>query len=441
MFEKTKRKQYEVIDEIQSGVEHLKLVAGVDAGSTGTRVALIDYDDYCALQAENPDHESVMKFSKSLSIPSTFAVLEDERELLPKSEALVDNFDSHITLVKCDATDPYIRRVRVIRGQKIKDAAGAVPRFMDSGTPKTKNYVFYVNVLDALGYAIMRKYSGKIPKSVDVVLGVSVRPNELGSIYQNILVSNLKGTYTFLWKNIKFDIIISSVFTSTEPEAQIEGSVLYDLQSSILYEESLEENDQKKLDKSAEYGKLSELLSSPSSYIHIEGGGSSIGVEVVKTNDDGDMTVMSACSRSFNIGGNFLMRTAKDQIRDTLGRTASDESTENALKTGLLKNGRNTDDIAGIIKATKKKVAEAIFEKFTHEVIDVNADLVLSDIDFIAMAGELFAEGECNISIVDYFADLVHTASPNTMVIRLPENYIPQGNALRILMTHDIFGE
>ena len=183
------------------------------------------------------------------------------------------------------------------------------------------------------------------------------------------------------------------------------------------------------------------MLLEPSSYIHIEGGGSSIGVEVVKANADGDMTVMSACSRAFNIGGNFLMRTAKDQIRDILGRTASDESAENALKTGLLKNGRNMDEVIDIIKITKRKVAEAIFEKFTHEVIDVNADLVLSDIDFIAMAGQLFSEGECGVSIVDYFADLIKTVSPNTTVIRLPENYIPQGNALKIIKQFDIFGE
>lgn len=441
MFTKTKRKQYEIINEVQGSRENLKLVAGVDAGSTGTRVALIDADDYNALQADELNKEAIMNFSHSMTIPSTFAVLDDERELLPKSEALVDNYDSHITLVRCTATEPYIRRVRVIRAQKIKDAAGAVPRFMDSSTPKTKNYVFYVNVIDALGYAILRKYSGDIPKSVDIVLGVSVRPNELGSIYQKILMSNLRGTYTFLWKNIKFDITISAVFATTEPEAQIEGSTsLYELQSMLMEEEAIAENDTAVLEKSVKYKELAHMLLEPSSYIHIEGGGSSIGVEVVKANEDGDMTVMSACSRAFNIGGNFLMRTAKDQIRETYGRTASDESTEAALKTGLLKNGRNMDDVIGVIKTTKKKVAEAIFEKFTHEVIDVNADLVLSDIDFIAMAGELFSEGECGVSIVDYFAELVKTVSPNTIVIRLPENFIPQGNALRILTQHDIFG-
>lgn len=431
MFEKAKRKVNEIIDTHSSELEKVQLVAGVDAGSTGTRVVLVDESDFAALQSDPVDIDAVSRFSKSYTIPSTFALLEDERELLPKSEALTDNFDSHINLVRCGVVDPYIKRVRVIRGQKIKDAAGAVPRFMDSGTPKTKNVVFYVNVIDALGYAIMRKYSGNIPKSVDITLGVSVRPNELGTVYQNILIGNLKGTYTFFWGPVKFDINIVAISTTTEPEAQIEGSsVMYEILSGIERDNHTKE---------ANYTYLAEMLASPSSYIHIEGGGSSIGVEVVRANENGDMTVMSACSRAFNIGGNFLMRTAKDQIRDNLGRTASDESAENALKTGLLKNGRNMDDVSDIIRITKKKVAEAIFEKFVHEVIDVNADLVLNDMDFIAMAGELFSAGDCGISIVDYFAELVKTVSPNTVVIRLPENYIPQGNALIVLNTADVF--
>lgn len=442
MFNKVKRKQFEVIVAEQSNVENMKMVVGIDAGSTGTRVSIIDRKDFEDLSSETINAEAITNFSHSYVIPSTFAVLEDERELLPKSEALADNYDSHLTLVKNNSKDPYITRVRVIRGQKIKDAAGAVPRFMDSGTPKTKNFVFYVNVIDSIGYAILRKYSGRIPKSIDVSLGVSVRPNELGTVYQKILIDNLKGIYTFLWGNVKFDINITSVFATTEPEAQIEGSTsLYDLLSIITEEKATETNDEELIKKANTYRELSDMLLEPSSYIHIEGGGSSIGVEVVKANADGDMTVMSACSRAFNIGGNFLMRTAKDQIRDNLGRTASDESAENALKTGLLKNGRNMDDVIDIIKITKRKVAEAIFEKFTHEVIDVNADLVLSDIDFIAMAGQLFSEGECGISIVDYFADLIKTVSPNTTVIRLPENYIPQGNALKIIKQFDIFGE
>lgn len=442
MFNKVKRKQFEVIVAEQSNVENMKMVVGIDAGSTGTRVSIIDRKDFEDLSSETINAEAITNFSHSYVIPSTFAVLEDERELLPKSEALADNYDSHLTLVKNNSKDPYITRVRVIRGQKIKDAAGAVPRFMDSGTPKTKNFVFYVNVIDSIGYAILRKYSGRIPKSIDVSLGVSVRPNELGTVYQKILIDNLKGIYTFLWGNVKFDINITSVFATTEPEAQIEGSTsLYDLLSIITEEKATETNDEELIKKANTYRELSDMLLEPSSYIHIEGGGSSIGVEVVKANADGDMTVMSACSRAFNIGGNFLMRTAKDQIRDNLGRTASDESAENALKTGLLKNGRNMDDVIDIIKITKRKVAEAIFEKFTHEVIDVNADLVLSDIDFIAMAGQLFSEGECGVSIVDYFADLIKTVSPNTTVIRLPENYIPQGNALKIIKQFDIFGE
>lgn len=435
MFEKTAKSNNEDnIKEVQSNVEHLKIVAGVDAGSTGTRVALIDMQDYERLGLEDVDYEAVELFATSSVIPSSFALLDDERELLPKSGALQYNYDSHINLVKCASTEPYIKRVRVIRGQKIKDAAGAVIRFMDSGTPKTKNIVFYINVLDALGYSILRKYSGNIPKSVDVALGVSVRPNELGTVYQSILLNNLKGTYTFAWKDIKFDIFVSDVIATTEPEAQIEGSAtMYSLMSDVF--------SNREPNKSQEYAKIADMLVEPSNYIHIEGGGSSVGVEVVKANEDGELMVMSACSRTFNIGGNFLMRTAKDQIRDTMGRTPSDASAEDAIKTALLKNGRNTDDVTPLIKATKQKVAEAIFEKFKHEVIDVNADIDLSDMDFIAMAGNLFSKGECNISIVDYFRKLVKQVSPNTLVLNLPENFIPQGNALRVLRDIDVFGE
>ena len=411
-IDKNKRGSGIIIEEKQAGdLNPIELVAGVDAGSTQTRVCLADRKDAKLLMQENVTPEVYLKLRDEVyTIPSTFAVVGDEREIKPNSDNIEDNYDSHIIRVRTSAVKPLVGSDRILRGQKIKDTMGLPLRYLDSSTNKMDNSIFYLNVLDGIGYALRQKYNGNVPQNVKIHLVVSVRPKELNSICQSKMNENFIGEFVFRWKSVNINISIVSADYTTEPEAQITGtSAIADL--AAIVEDSAEARD------------LSQKLGNSDSYIHIEGGGSSIGVEVVKNGN-----IVDAASSTFQLGGNYLTRVVMDRLREVKGRTVSEESVREAIVTCLLRNGREREDISEIIAAAKNQVGLDIIERLRHDVIDVSTDLSLLDMDFITLGGRLFNEDGAGTSIGTYFAEYLRQISPNTEVIVLHDNRIPQGN-------------
>lgn len=388
----------------------LDIVAGVDAGSTQTRVCLADAKDADFLCGQvSPEVYNFLK-QKVYIIPSTFAVVGDEREIKPNSDNLEDNYDSRIMRVRTAAVKPLVGSDRILRGQKIKDTVGLALRYLDSSTNKMDNSIFYINVLDGIGYALLQKYNGEIPRDVNVHLVISVRPKELNSICQQKMNDNFIGEFIFQWGDVKININIVTTMYTTEPEAQITGtSAVMDLAAEVFGSEEARE--------------LSDKFNNSDSYIHIEGGGSSIGVEVVKQGN-----IVDAASSTFQLGGNYLTRVIIDRLRETKGRTVSEETVRGAIQTCLLRNGREREDISDVIAACKNQVGLDIIERLRHDVIDITPDLSLLDMDFITLGGRLFSEDDAGLSIGTYFAKYLEQLSPHTEVIVLKDNYIPQGN-------------
>lgn len=392
--------------------DRAEFVAGVDAGSTQTRVCLASSSDAMLYRTE--DRSKFKQVRETLHtqyiLPSTYANVADEKEIAPHSALLSDNLDSRLLRVQTASKDPIFTTLRVIRGPKIRDTAGAVPRYLDSSTQKVDNPIFYVNVLDGLGYAVLqRTYLDAIPRDVYLRLIVSVRPKEMSTIAKEKLTSNLKGEFIFCWKDIKFTMHITSIDFTTEPEAQIEGT-------TAMYSLS---------DLSAEDSKVYDQLANGQSYIAIEGGGSSIGVEVIR-----DGAIIEQCSSTFPLGGNYLVRQVIDLVREHSGRTPSEASVQEAIKTGLLRNGVNQEDISGIIMAAKDQVALDIIERVRHQVIDVTSDLTMNDMEFIVISGRLFAYDGYGGSIAQPMERYVSQLSPHTALVHLQDNYIPEGNLL-----------
>lgn len=401
-----------IIQQMQSAEKSpLDIVVGVDAGSTQTRVCIADAKDAAVLLGDEAFVEVYTKLKDGVYvIPSTYAVVNDEREISPNSDNLEDNYDSRIIRISSKAVKPLVGSDRVVRGQKISDSAGLVPRYLDSSTNKMDNPIFYINVLDGIGYALLQKYNGCIPREVNIHLVISVRPKELNQVCQQKMNENFLGEYMFQWKGVKVSMAIVDAMYTTEPEAQITGtSVVMDLAAATCNSSAAKE--------------LSEKFANSDSYIHIEGGGSSIGVEVVKNGN-----IVDACSSTFQLGGNYLVKVIIDRLRAARGRIASEESVNNAIQTCLLKNGREREDISTIISDCKNQVGLDIFERLRHDVIDITADLSLLDMDFITLGGRLFKEDDSGVSIGQYFSEYLHQISPNTEVIILHDNYIPQGN-------------
>lgn len=411
-IDKNKNGSGVIIDDTQIR-GRVDVVAGIDAGSTETRVCLCDPYEAKQLLGSLPSKESWEKLKHRVyTIPSTFAIVTDEREILSTSDNLEDNYDSRIIRVRSKASKPMIRSERVIRGQKMKDTAGLVSRYLDSSTNKMDNLIFYLNVLDGIGYAILQQYNGRIPEEVGIHLVLSVRPKELNSICQNKMDENFIGEYVFRWKDISIRLVILDTIYTTEPEAQISGTrVVMDVESELYHSDYATE--------------LAKKLNECQSYMHIEGGGSSVGVEVVKNG-----RLRNSCSSTFQLGGNYLTRVVIEGIRENKGRVVTEESAAEAVQTCLLRNGREREDITDIVSGVKRQVGDDILECIRHNVIDINPDLSLMDLDFITLGGRLFREDERGQSIATYFSESLEAVSPNTDVIVLADNYIPLGNMI-----------
>lgn len=393
------------------------LWVGIDAGSTQTRVCIADPVDRAVLVSDNAPHLVLEKLETCMYvIPSTYAVVPDEREIRPMSDNIEDNYDSHIIRVRTKAVNPMVNNDRIVRGRKITDASGLVPRFFDSSSNKMENSIFYTNVIDSIGYAILQKYSGKIPEVVRIHMVLSVRPQELDKPCLDKMDSNFIGEFVFRWGDVNIRMHFDDATYTTEPEAQLNGyTAIMNMKAVALNDESCLE--------------LAEKLNNGDTFIHIEGGGSSIGVEV---NKDGELR--GACSTTFQLGGNYLIRVIRDRLRSIKGRMISEDSVQNAIQTCVLKNGREREDISAVIADCKNDVGFTIFERLKHDVIDTQMDIYLTDMDFITLGGRLFREDDCGNSIAHYFGEYIKQVSPNTEIIVLKDNYIPQGNLVEAIV-------
>ena len=410
-----------VINSKQShSVTPVDLWVGIDAGSTQTRVCIADLSERAVLTAENAPHRVLEKLENCMYvIPSTYAVVPDEREIRPMSENIEDNYDSHIIRVRTKAVEPMVNNDRIVRGRKITDASGLVPRFFDSSSNKMENSIFYTNVIDSIGYAILQKYSGKIPEAVRIHMVLSVRPQELETICIEKMDSNFIGEFVFRWGDVNIRMHFVRTIYTTEPEAQLNGyTAIMNLRAAALNDEDCLE--------------MAEKLNNGDTFIHIEGGGSSIGVEV---NKDGELR--GACSTTFQLGGNYLIRVIRNRLRSIKGRNISEDSVQNAIQSCVLKNGREREDISSVIADCKNDVGLQIFEQLRHDVIDTQGDIYLTDMDFITLGGRLFREDDCGNSIAYYFGEYVKQVSPNTEIIVLKDNYIPQGNLVKAVLQLD----
>lgn len=385
----------------------INLVAGIDAGSTQTRVCLADNSDVAVF---NDTKKTLEALKQVYLLPSTYATASDNREILPASNNLEDNYDSTIICVGVQAERPLLSRHRILRGRKMNDVNGVVPRYMDSSTNKSDNYVFYTNIIDALGYAILQKYNGDIPSDVNIQMFLSVRPKEMATVHRTKMIENLVGSFVFAWRDIKINLNIKSLDFSTEPEAQVFGTTTM---ADLRYANG----------EGEKYKELADTLSNTSTYIHIEGGGSSIGVEVVRNGQ-----LVDSCSATFPLGGNYMQQTFIDRMGEIMGRTVSPPAAEEALKTTLLRDGRETLDVADVVSDCKNQVAMDIVERMRHGVLDLNHWLAIQDVEFISLGGRLFLPDEQGCTISEYLEGYVHQMSPNTEIIVLGENCIPQGN-------------
>lgn len=363
-----------------------RLLVGVDAGSTQTRVLLID-----DLNNE-PD-------TTLYTIPSVSSFVPNDVEIRPQGDLLYNIMDSVIVNLKALNETIFTKR-RVVRGTKKTDFGGAENR-ISSSNQKIKSEVFYINIIDAIGYALCQKYKDSIPKNVELVVGVALPPDDRQSTTnRNAFKRQLLGQYSWTHtdSDVSINIDIAETTILTEPEAFIK----------------------------AYYSTTDEEI--PEYILHINGGGRSIGVELLANGIPIEKT-----SKSLYYGGTQLLDNLGELIAKTEGgRAAKEQALRKAINTGFLTSGKTVKDVVDYIKTVKAEMADKIYTDVTKYVFDAQQEVAIEDIAEISVSGRLFESGEYDISIADFLGEKYKQVSPNTEFIRMEGNLIPLGLAFSV---------
>ena len=367
----------------------VRVLAGLDVGSTQTRVVLIDST------SEEPD-------LTIYSVPSVSCTVSNDVEIRPQGDLLYNLMDSTIVNKKV-SNETIFTKERIVRGSKKTDFGGAENR-ISSTMQKISSKVFYMNAIDAIGYALCQKYKAKIPSDVELVVGVALPPDDRQSTAnREKFRKQLLGSYTWAHTDSKVAINIDIAETDilTEPEAFIKAYYI--------------EEDQEV----------------PEYVLHVNGGGRSIGVELLKNGVPIERT-----SKSLYYGGSQLIEDLATLIaKSEGGREPNTNSLRKALDTGYLAKGKENKDIIEYIRTSKEEIANKIFADIIKYVFDVQQEVSVEDVAEISVSGRLFAEGAYNISIADFLEDKFKGISPSTEFVVFEGNYIPLG------LCYQVYGE
>ncbi len=369
----------------------MDLIVGVDGGSTQTRVVVLEAGE--------------LDVNTQYIIPSNNVLLPDDRELKPKSEELIDRLDSFI-VNKTTVKEGMIGRDRVVRATKMNDT-GLSPASISSSVQKINEPIFYINIIDSIGYALMQKYKNEIPAEVNIVAGIALPPDDMSSTKNmDIFRKNIIGTYEWSHTDsrVKIKINILDITLATEPEAFVKA-----------YYVSTEQE-------------------IPETVLCINTGGRSTGVAALI-----EGKTLDSASQTFEYGGNqFLSEVGKFYNNTHGGRVPTQKALAKAVKTGKLKSGNSTIDVVSDITEACKVFGTRIFNDTVKKVCDYAA-ITLDSINEVIMCGGLARGGEYEVSPADYVGELFEEKTPDTEFTIVEENLIPFGLAFLAFIENEDF--
>lgn len=367
------------------------VLAYEDGGSTQTRGNMLDVKDL----GHFDEH-----LDEVIVIPSTSASVIDDRVIEPYSDNLYDNLESQIVNMSV-ASDALFRNVRLVRGSKAVNVEMYENR-LGSSTQKTSDATYYYNILDAIGYQALLKYQDRVPVQLGVYLSVSLPPDDLNEINQKRFRDNMK---SFKWvhapSGVSIQIDIVKIYTMTEPEAYAKGHYYTRRDGQI-----------------------------PDFTLHIEGGGRSIGAEILRYKK-----TLKGGQKTLDFGGNQLLNFLNDSyVQKYGGSRLRQEVLEEAIIRGTVRVGNETREVVDLIKQAKQQMAARIFHTIKREVFDTQTRVGLTDLNIVTVSGRLFDEGEYGVSVAQYLQKFFVEASEFTLFEKLEDNMIPQGLMLESMM-------
>jgi hypothetical protein len=400
VIEPGEEKLHETYNLKNAAGREIKVILGVDGGSTQTRVLIIEPSDV---------EDLIPALGHTFTIPSISATVPDDRIIIDKGDSLYDLMDT--TLVNLSSSQEVIfSSARLVRGTKFFDTELKENR-LKSSTQKTADATYYFNLLDSIGYAVCEKYSNAIPTKVTAYLCVSLPPDDINEKNMEKFREILKAfKWTHRKSGVSFELIIEGVLARTEPEAFIKA--FYSLADQDL----------------------------PDYTLHIEGGGRSVGVEILANGKS-----LATAQKTLHYGGSQLLDSISGlYVAKNGGSPLKRSVLEEAVRTGKVRSGNNITDITEIIRAAKRSLAEKIVSDIVLQVFDQQSKVSLSDLNVISVSGRLFEATDITkyndqagvdevvggISLADYVKEGFDLLSPNTQFKHIVGNHIPQGLAI-----------
>lgn len=375
------------------------LIAGMDGGSTGTRCLLLDSSD-------NSRPESL---DEVWSIPSISTQTDSSVEILKQSDSLYELMDSWITNTIKPPNDMFVKK-RVLRGTKSDDSNLGTER-INSSEQKLETPSFYINMIDSIAYGLIQKYNGSLVSEYDIYVGCSLRPDDIVKAKNRQRFID-RFTGSFLWDNEDFGvhikINIKGITCQTEPEAAVKG---YYTRSDA---------------EVPEYVAL------------IEGGGSSIGIEILK---DGKHVLSAA--QTLPYGGSQLKSSIESlYLEEHGGANLTERDLNMSLEKGYFKVGRSIVDMVPYVKKAKDQLARQIFADIKKLVFDKQSSVTIKQLETVIFSGGLFHSGSfeptdsdptASYSLATPLTELFAAQNPSAEYAVLDKNYIPFGNAVSSL--------
>lgn len=386
-----------------------KYYAGVDGGSTQFRVTLIAEDE-------------LEEFDKHLSVqyivPSRSVQMNDDRKIESKTALLYDNMDS--TLINTSGSNEVlVQNVRTLRGTKADDSNIKAKRLV-SKQQKTAEQLFYININESIGYALLQKCGDSVPSEVEIVLGLSLPPDDRSEKSMQRLRDNLQ---KYKWKHntsgVSVNINYLEIDTMTEPEAAVKGYYAV--------------NDE----------------DTPEYVLHFEAGGRSTGVEILVNG-----LSLDSAQKTLTFGGTQLQDSLSTLFVNKYGGSGLvPETAQVALRTGLVRNGNHKTDVMDLVDEAKRQLGVRMVDETRERVFDTQDVVDITEINVVSMSGRTFGHtilpedwikeaGEGNApalvktSITDHLAKEFAKHAPNVEFNYIEENYIPTGLMLNLLTNY-----
>lgn len=359
------------------------VLAAIDGGSTQTRGIMMDVADLVNYEEYLED---------VFVIPSMSSVVLDAREIDLKSNILYDNLDSTIINQDNDGV-PLIAKSRVVRGSVAMNVEMTENR-LGSSTQKTSDPTFYYNLLDELGYLALYRFKDAVPEKLDIYLAVSLPPDDRNKKNDENFRANMR---SYRWvhnpSGVKIDFNFVAIHAMTEPEADVKG-----------------------------YYAVNELRT-PMYTLHLNGGGRSIGAEVLVNGKS-----LKTAQKTLTFGGTQLLElVAELYVEEYGGSKPRRAALEEAIRSGNMRYGNGVREVVSIIAKAKAEFANRIVTETRREVFDVQTRVALVDLNVISFSGRMFDAGDYNISVAEYAGKKFKELTPETDLLMIGQNYIPQG--------------